>query len=108
MAGIVQFGPPDAGAVGLIDWRLRARREASTSEANCGGSVIGRPRHGDMLVRSASAETMRNAPTAVRGCNLAGLAAVDLGQYRLAPTYLAFQGEQSSAGRADGYRKARA
>src|SRR3984957_9520536 len=28
------------------------------------GSMIGRPRQGDMLVRSASAETIRNAPTA--------------------------------------------
>jgi len=48
----------------MIHRRLRARREASTGEANCDGSMMGRPRHGDMLVRSASAETMRNAPTA--------------------------------------------
>ena len=52
------------GAVDMIHRRLRARREASTSDANCGGSMIGLPRHGDMLVRSASAETMRNAPVA--------------------------------------------
>jgi hypothetical protein len=32
-------------------------------DANCGGSMIGRPRHGDMLVRSASADTIRNAQT---------------------------------------------
>ena len=44
--------------------RLRARREASTIEANCGGSMIGQLRQGDMLVRSASAATIRNAPTA--------------------------------------------
>jgi hypothetical protein len=43
--------------------RLRSRREASIIEADWGGSMIGRPRQGDMLVRSASAETIRNAPT---------------------------------------------
>ena len=43
--------------------RLRARRQASTIDANCDGSMIGRPRQGDMPVRSASADTIRNAPT---------------------------------------------
>ncbi len=42
----------------------RARLEASTSEANCAGSSTGRPRHGDIVVRSASADTTRCAPTA--------------------------------------------
>jgi hypothetical protein len=31
-------------------------------DANCGGLDDRRPRHGDMLVRSASADTTRNAP----------------------------------------------
>lgn len=43
---------------------LRALRDASTIDANCGGSMTGRPRHGDMLVRPASADTTKNAPTA--------------------------------------------
>jgi hypothetical protein len=44
--------------------RRRARRDASTIDANWGGSMIGRPLHSDMPVRSTSADTTKKSPAA--------------------------------------------
>jgi len=43
--GIVQPGPESLAQTTRLTARLRAGRETSTSDANCGGSMIGRPRH---------------------------------------------------------------
>jgi hypothetical protein len=75
-AQLASFNPvrQTRGAVGMIHRRLRARREASTIEANCSGSTMGRPRRADMLVRSTSAETMR------KGFNYRGKHTAGVGQ----------------------------